>query len=172
MSLKSNSARKPSVSSPLVPPQSTAKLPIRSTSDLQIHLQKFHTLFQPLPFREGFLLSTGQPTRSCRDQVAGTAIRARYGESELSDSVGILQGSRRFGLEQYVSVWWFSCPVDPYCADLFSNARSGTDPGFCDVLDGQRHRLLQVEWAADEAKDSQQTSSASRQQQKARCCLE
>ena len=155
-----------------MPPQSTAKLQIRLTSDLQIHLQKFHTLLQPLPFREGFLLSTGQPTRSCRDQGAGTAIRTRYGEPELSDSVGILQGSRRFGLEQYVSVWWFRCPVDPYCADLFSNARSGADPGFCDVLDGQRHRLLQVEWAADEAKDSQQTSSASRQQQKARCCLE
>ena len=115
-----------------------------------------------------FLLRTEQPIRSYRDQGAGTAILARYGEPAWSDSVEILQGSCRFGLEQYVSIWWFSCPLDPYCADLFSDAWSGADPRFCDVLAGQRHRLLPLEGAAVEANHIQQSSIASSQQQKGR----
>ena len=86
-------------------------------------------------------MTTPQPKSFCVTLGAGTAFIARYGEPEWRDSVEILQGSRRFGLEQYVPHRWVCCPVDPYRVDLFSDARPGADHRLRDVLAGQRQRL-------------------------------
>ena len=104
--------------------------------------------------------------RSRTGQGAGTTIVARYGELEWSDSVEILQGSRCFGLERYVSHWWVCCPIHPYRADLFSHARSGADPRFCGVLAGQRYCLPSLEGATVEATDDQQSFHPSKQHPK------
>ena len=110
--------------------------------------------------------------RSRTGQGAGTTIVARYGELEWSDSVEILQGSRRFGLEQYVPYRGVGCPIDPYCADLLSHARPAADPRFCDVLDGQRHCLLALESADVKTTNNPETLKTSSQHQTNRRLLE
>ena len=143
----------------------TAKPPIRLTSDRLIHVLRCQNLSRPLPCWEGFLLTSDQPTISGLNQGAGTAIHARYGEPEWSDSVEILQGSRCFGLEQYASAWRFIRPINSCCADIFPDARPCANPRLCDVLAGQRHDLLAVEEPSLEATESRQNAHASRQEQ-------
>ena len=112
-------------------------------------------------------MTTEQPMRSRTGQGAGTTIVARYGELEWSDSVEILQGSRCFGLERYVSHWWVCCPIHPYRADLFSDARTGADPCFCGVLADLRDGLLPLAGQAVDASDGQKKFNAGKAQPKA-----
>ena len=151
---------------------STAKQLIKLTSDPRIQPLRGTDLCYALPSREGFLLTTDQTTRSSTDQGAGTAFLARYGEQEWSDSVEILQGSRRFGLEQYVPYRGIGCPIDPYRADLLSHARPAADPRFCDGLAGQRHWLPPLEPTDIKTTNQPQNRNSSRHYQTSSIILE
>ena len=103
--------------------------------------------YRPLPSGGGFLLTTQQPTQSRIDQGDGEANLARYGEPESSDSVEVLQGSRRIRFEQHVSGGELCGALHSSRADIFSDAWSGADPRFCGVLAGWRDRLPPLERA-------------------------
>ena len=146
---------------------STAKPPIRLTSDRQIHLLRCQNLFQPLPCWEGFF-SRRLNNQLTPAQIKGLAQQFLLGmvSRNGANGVGILQGSRRFGLEQCIVVWGVDCPVHPYCADLFSDARPAADPRFCDGLADQRQCLLSLERTSVDAKNKQRGSLTSTKQQK------
>ena len=147
--------------------QSTAKPLIRSTSDSFHSAPKLKPLAPSLAGR-GIFIAGEQPTTCRLNQRASAAILARYGEPDLSDSVEIIQGNRHIAREQYVPVGGLSCPVHPYRADLFSDARPGANARFCPVLAGERHRLPPLEGAAVDTTDEWQSFHDTKQQPKGR----
>ena len=79
----------------------------------------------------------------------------------------ILQGNNRFVPGQYVSFGGLSRPVHPYCADLFSDARTGADPRFCGVLANRRNGLLPMAGEAVGASDCHKNVDARQAEPKA-----